>query len=34
MFVLGAIFLALWATAYFLGAKIEREVAEREQLSV
>ena len=24
MFFLGAIFLALWATAYFLGRKIER----------
>ena len=28
MFVLGAIFLALWATAYFLGSRIERERAE------
>ena len=28
MFFLGAVFLALWATAYFLGAKIERERAE------
>ena len=28
MFALGAIFLALWATAYFLGRKIERERAE------
>ena len=27
MFVLGAIFLALWATAYFLGRKIEVERA-------
>ncbi|MDQ6935377.1 MAG: DUF4233 domain-containing protein, partial [Actinomycetota bacterium] len=27
MFVLGAIFLALWTTAYLLGAKIERERA-------
>jgi hypothetical protein len=27
MFVLGAIFLALWATAYLMGAKIERERA-------
>jgi hypothetical protein len=27
MFFLGAIFVALWATAYFLGAKIERERA-------
>jgi hypothetical protein len=30
MYFLGAIFLALWATAYFLGAKIERERAEWE----
>jgi Protein of unknown function (DUF4233) len=28
MFVLGGIFLALWATAWFLGRKIERERAE------
>lgn len=28
MFFLGAVFLALWATAYFLGAKIERERAQ------
>ena len=28
MFVLGAIFAALWGTAYFLGIKIERERAE------
>lgn len=28
MVVLGLVFLALWATAYFLGAKIERERAE------
>ena len=27
MIVLGVIFLALWATAYFLGRKIERERA-------
>ena len=27
MFLLGAIFAALWATAYFLGLKIERERA-------
>ena len=27
MFVLGAIFALLWATAYFLGRKIERERA-------
>ncbi|HNO40435.1 MAG TPA: DUF4233 domain-containing protein, partial [Marmoricola sp.] len=32
MFALGGIFLALWATAYFMGARIEREVAERERL--
>ena len=31
MFVLGAIFLALWATAYFLGRKIEVERAEWER---
>lgn len=30
MVVLGLVFLTLWATAYFLGTKIEREVAERE----
>ncbi len=30
MFVLGVIFLALWATAWFLGRKIERERAEWE----
>ena len=30
MFFLGAIFLALWATAYLLGAKIERERAQWE----
>lgn len=29
MFFLGAIFAALWATAYFLGAKVDRERAER-----
>lgn len=28
MVTLGVIFTALWATAYFLGAKIERERAE------
>ncbi|ROR91665.1 DUF4233 domain-containing protein [Nocardioides aurantiacus] len=28
MVFLGLVFLALWATAYFLGAKIERERAE------
>lgn len=27
MFVLGAVFLALWATAYFLGRRIEAERA-------
>ena len=27
MYVLGVVFLALWATAYFLGDKIERERA-------
>ncbi|HEX6247430.1 MAG TPA: DUF4233 domain-containing protein [Nocardioidaceae bacterium] len=32
MFFLGAIFLALWAGAVFLGAKIDRERAEREVL--
>ncbi len=32
MFVLGAVFLALWAGAYFVGAKIDRERAEREVL--
>lgn len=30
MFVLGVIFLALWATAWFLGRKIEMERAEWE----
>lgn len=30
MFVLGAAFLALWATAWFLGRKIEKERAEWE----
>ena len=30
MFVLGAVFLALWATAYFLGRKIEVERAQWE----
>ena len=29
MFFLGAIFAALWAAAYFLGAKVDREKAER-----
>lgn len=28
MYVLGTVFLVLWATAYLLGAKIERERAE------
>jgi uncharacterized membrane protein YciS (DUF1049 family) len=32
MFVLGAIFFALWAGAFFLGARIDRERAEREVL--
>jgi len=32
MFILGAVFLALWAGAYFVGAKIDRERAEREVL--
>jgi hypothetical protein len=32
MFVLGAIFGALWAGAYFLGEKVDRERAEREVL--
>lgn len=27
MFVLGVVFLALWATAYFLGIRIERDRA-------
>ncbi|MCW2760093.1 MAG: hypothetical protein JWR85_294 [Marmoricola sp.] len=31
MFVLGAIFLALWASAWFLGRKIEAERAEWER---
>jgi hypothetical protein len=31
MFFLGAIFLALWATAYFLGRKIEVDRAEWER---
>lgn len=30
MFFLGAVFLALWTTAWFLGGKIERERAEWE----
>lgn len=32
MFALGAIFAALWAGAYFLGHKIDRERVEREEL--
>lgn len=32
MFVLGAVFLALWGGAYFLGAKIDRERAQRQVL--
>jgi hypothetical protein len=32
MFFLGVIFGALWAGAYFLGARIDRERAEREVL--
>jgi hypothetical protein len=32
MFFLGAVFAALWAAAYFLGAKIDREKAERQVL--
>lgn len=32
MFVLGAVFLALWAGAFFVGAKIDRERVEREVL--
>ena len=27
MFVLGVVFLALWATAYFMGDKIDQERA-------
>ena len=29
MFLLGVVFAALWATAYFLGARIDEEKAER-----
>ena len=29
MFVLGAVFGALWAASYYLGARIDREKAER-----
>jgi hypothetical protein len=32
MFLLGAVFAALWAAAFFLGAKVDRERAEREVL--
>lgn len=32
MFLLGVIFTSLWAGAFFLGAKIDRERAEREIL--
>lgn len=32
MFFLGAVFTALWATAYFLGITIDRERGEREVL--
>ena len=32
MFAIGLIFLALWAGAYFLGARIDRERAERSAL--
>ena len=32
MFLLGVIFTSLWAGAFFLGAKIDRERAEREVL--
>jgi uncharacterized membrane protein YciS (DUF1049 family) len=32
MFLLGAIFASLWAGAFFLGAKVDRERAEREVL--
>jgi hypothetical protein len=32
MFFLGAIFAALWAGAYFLGARVDRERAERDVL--
>lgn len=31
MFFLGAVFLALWATAYFLGLRIEHDRAEWER---
>lgn len=32
MFLLGAVFAALWAGAYFLGAKVDRERVERAEL--
>jgi hypothetical protein len=32
MFFLGVVFTALWAAAYWLGAKIDRERADREVL--
>ena len=32
MFFLGAVFAGLWAAAYLLGAKIDREKAERQVL--
>lgn len=32
MFILGVVFAALWAGGYFVGAKIDRERAEREVL--
>jgi hypothetical protein len=32
MFFLGAVFTALWAGAFFLGARIDRERGEREVL--
>lgn len=32
MLILGVIFLALWAGAFFVGAKIDRERAEREAI--
>jgi hypothetical protein len=32
MFFLGVVFAGLWAAAYFVGARIEREKAEREVL--
>ena len=32
MYFLGAVFAALWAAAYFVGIKVDRERAEREVL--